>query len=410
MTYTTVADGDLATPAQLNSWFDELDRSGTYINVKHPTYGAVGDGSTDDTAAIQAALDAADIAGNGADGVYIPAGVYVVSGLTIGSQVTLRGSGWGSHLFHKASSTAPLITTDDPANSVAVCIRDLLLDGNKSNQSSTLEGIYLDATGMASGTLVRHLVYNVYIRNTTGAGLRTDHPGRQSFFCNINVRASDGHGFHLAGTESHFSNCVVSNAGLQGFYVTGDSMVFVNCRAGESGQVTAANGDGFRLEDATRCSLTNCVSSSNQAHGYHFWGNASTMEGPTIVNCHSINDNQSETSKNGFQFNNVIRGQAFGAKVTTTDGPGVIYGLNFAGGATKNRIFISSQGHQTSLVHSADTDNIVNGLGVESANAETPTAANWEPGDIVDFTDSGDASGDGIYILGFDGSTWTALT
>jgi hypothetical protein len=50
-----------------------------------------------------------------------------------------------------------------------------------------------------------------------------------------------------------------------------------------------------------------------------------------------------------------------------------------------------------------------NGLGAESANAETPTAANWQPGDLVDFTDTGDASGDGVYVLGLDGSTWTQV-
>lgn len=41
-------------------------------------YGATGDGSTDDTAAIQAAIDAAEAAGGGV--VYFPAGVYVVGG------------------------------------------------------------------------------------------------------------------------------------------------------------------------------------------------------------------------------------------------------------------------------------------------------------------------------------------
>lgn len=51
----------------------------------------------------------------------------------------------------------------------------------------------------------------------------------------------------------------------------------------------------------------------------------------------------------------------------------------------------------------------INGLGSESANAETPTAASWDPGDVVDFTDSGDASGDGMYRLGLDGSTWTQV-
>lgn len=47
-----------------------------------------------------------------------------------------------------------------------------------------------------------------------------------------------------------------------------------------------------------------------------------------------------------------------------------------------------------------------NGYGEESANAETPTAANWQVGDVVKFTDSGDGSGTGIYILRTDGTNW----
>ena len=66
------------------------------------------------------------------------------------------------------------------------------------------------------------------------------------------------------------------------------------------------------------------------------------------------------------------------------------------------------RGNTTAFTFTANA-NVINGLAQESASAETPTAANWQPGDVVDFTDSGDATGDGIYVLGLDGSTWTAL-
>jgi len=51
---------------------------------------------------------------------------------------------------------------------------------------------------------------------------------------------------------------------------------------------------------------------------------------------------------------------------------------------------------------------VVVGYKEESANAETPQAA-ATPGTICKFTDTGDASGDGIYILGADGTTWTQI-
>lgn len=52
---------------------------------------------------------------------------------------------------------------------------------------------------------------------------------------------------------------------------------------------------------------------------------------------------------------------------------------------------------------------LLEGIGEEAANAETPTAANWEIGNIVDFTDTGDGSGNGVYMLMRDGSTWVQI-
>jgi hypothetical protein len=62
-----------------------------------PSFGATGDGATDDTAAIQAALDAAKAAGGGI--VYLPPGTYNVStnmGLTSATGVIIRGAGMGA--------------------------------------------------------------------------------------------------------------------------------------------------------------------------------------------------------------------------------------------------------------------------------------------------------------------------
>ena len=60
-----------------------------YFNVKDPAYGAVGDAATDDTAAIQAAMDAAAVAGGT---VFFPQGTYkITSALVLDSGVNLLG-------------------------------------------------------------------------------------------------------------------------------------------------------------------------------------------------------------------------------------------------------------------------------------------------------------------------------
>jgi hypothetical protein len=77
----------------------------TGINVKQ--YGAAGDGTTDDTAAIQAAINAVGSAGGGI--VVIPAGTFVCDGLTVSnSNVHIIGSGRGATVLAKKNATGDL--------------------------------------------------------------------------------------------------------------------------------------------------------------------------------------------------------------------------------------------------------------------------------------------------------------
>lgn len=70
----------------------------TVFNVRDPAYGAKGDGTTDDTAAIQAAFNAKDTAGGGT--VFFPIGHYkITSAIDIGSAIcVVRGERWNSNI------------------------------------------------------------------------------------------------------------------------------------------------------------------------------------------------------------------------------------------------------------------------------------------------------------------------
>lgn len=76
-----------------------------FFSVKDPAYGATGDGSTDDTSAVQAAINAASAAGGGT--VFFPAGTYrIVAGLTVAAGVSLLGAGPGaSRIAHNGAAT-----------------------------------------------------------------------------------------------------------------------------------------------------------------------------------------------------------------------------------------------------------------------------------------------------------------
>ena len=103
VTYTPAGTGAVATTVQ-----DKLRES---VSVKD--FGAVGDGIADDTAAIQAAIDAAE-----GRPVYVPAGTYVVqSTITMTSYGTstfrqgsqLIGDGIGKTIFDNQVSSGPML-------------------------------------------------------------------------------------------------------------------------------------------------------------------------------------------------------------------------------------------------------------------------------------------------------------
>lgn len=82
------------TDASRGLWIDQGNQfyslTGEIYNVK--SYGAVGNGTTDDTTAIQAAITACPAGGM----VYFPPGNYKFSTLTISTPITLQGGGWST--------------------------------------------------------------------------------------------------------------------------------------------------------------------------------------------------------------------------------------------------------------------------------------------------------------------------
>ena len=161
------SDGDAITSTNLNN-----KMGSTYYNVKDETYGAVGDNSTDDTSAIQAAIDAAEAAGGGI--VVIPAtssGYKITSPLTITDGVRIAGVGpnqrWRASsspvVLNYSGTTACILF--QPAASIgidSVEISGLIIDGQGA--TGNVDGMFFD--GSASGGYNEGLlVENCTVRN-----------------------------------------------------------------------------------------------------------------------------------------------------------------------------------------------------------------------------------------------------
>jgi len=108
-------------------------------------FGAVGDGVTDDTAAIQSAIDSAHNLGGQ---IIFPNGIFMITGLTLSAQgTTLVGSArWGTRL-RRLNGTRPLINisgTSSINGHIKYCsLLNMMIDGN-SLPGVLLQSYYAD--------------------------------------------------------------------------------------------------------------------------------------------------------------------------------------------------------------------------------------------------------------------------
>jgi hypothetical protein len=133
------------------------------LNVKD--YGALGNGSTDDTAACQAAIDAAAAAGGGA--VFFPTGNYIINGgLTVPANKAIRLFGAGmapgnglnapTRLKRNSDSTSPIIKAHGTSSVRAwVEVVDMDIEGKPGINANGLDlqraqHVYLHRVRVAS--------------------------------------------------------------------------------------------------------------------------------------------------------------------------------------------------------------------------------------------------------------------
>lgn len=148
------------------------------INVKAAPYNAVGDGTTDDTTAVQAAIDAATTA-NGL--VYFPTGIYkITSTLTYtrtdtGHTITLEGSSasrglTGSVLKWAGTANGTLFRASG-ANTFRVS-RLCFEGGGGSNFADNLLYFYNAGSNPTSGITIRDCVFSGGSTTSKSAGIR----------------------------------------------------------------------------------------------------------------------------------------------------------------------------------------------------------------------------------------------
>ena len=141
------------------------------LNVKYPPKGispAVGDGSDDDTNAIQGCIDYAFNQGGGC--VYFPYGKYLTRSLTLRSGVSLVGfDRYNTRIVQRGGDTKPLVSGDNIQN---VQISNLTLDGNNEVQTDDLDVVNILGKDVLLNNLVVKSGYQCLVYNGLGGDLQ----------------------------------------------------------------------------------------------------------------------------------------------------------------------------------------------------------------------------------------------
>lgn len=253
----------VATSPTTAAW--QSPTSASTVNVRDAQYGATGNGTTDDTVAIDSALTAAGSGGV----VYFPAGTYLISAaLSVPSSVTLHGDGVNSTVIKQSSTSANAVTA---VSSTALKIADMQFYGPSSGT-----GVGISISG--SPTSYAYL-RNVRVAHFGSDGIDVVDP-IVSRFDNVVSALNSGHGFNIGGasagsggTSCAFTACYALANTQAGFYL--NNLQYSNL----SGCASDSNGTGFYLNACIGLTLTGCGAESCQVSASPWVGNAFVING-----------------------------------------------------------------------------------------------------------------------------------
>lgn len=167
-------------------YYSERDTQTNVINVKQ--YGALGNGTTDDTSTIQAAINYASGITSFGGSVYFPAGTYSITSLTIPSYVKLHGATRDSSIL-LYSGTGIALQKNNSGITHGVEISDLTIKGTDGSGGT---GLKIDSFRRG---VFRNLTIDMF-RNAgnTGVGLLFDNAFENcsfNYFENLEIANCD---------------------------------------------------------------------------------------------------------------------------------------------------------------------------------------------------------------------------
>ena len=303
--------------------------SGTMTMVNVRDYGATGDGSTNDAAAIQAAINAAGamgVSGRGVD-VFFPAGVYAINtAIAVPfNNVMLTGAGWQSTVIYASHTTGDIVQLGNGTTKAGCGLRNMSvwcsaartagysINVNAMNDcviedfviNNCFYGVYIQgvsikvwvrrgeinnahvtdgggvviANGAAGDTYLQDLIMSNNPANKPAAGISVAQTGHMAISrCNV---TSFIYGLYLApGANQDVSYVYISDS------------LFDSCgTAGMAINPTSATACRVRSLIATNSWFSGSV--TNPGYGIYVTGTASgVVDGMSFIGCRILNNNR----------------------------------------------------------------------------------------------------------------------
>lgn len=207
------------------------DRGGAVFNVKHPDFGAKGDGLVNDTPAfVKAILAAKAVAGAvvvppnsnvGTPYLLGPAGAMTATALlNLNGRVSLLGLGGGDAPTLKLANGSNRSLIEIEELSQGNRIGHLRLEGNKANQVGTSHGLRLRNVTPIPYQDSRYLFNNLLIQDFLTNGVLSEAGASEVRMLWVIVRSCGAHGFEIGGSDTRLIECESGFNGAKGLYMT----------------------------------------------------------------------------------------------------------------------------------------------------------------------------------------------
>jgi hypothetical protein len=349
-----------------------------WLNVKGPAYGALGDGTTDDTVAIQAAIDAAAAAGGGT--VYFPYGVYRTSNaLVLKTGVTLRGvhsTAWANRF------TTALCSLKATASFAGECLISMLgsdITGSGHNEGNCrIFDLELDGSAMSTGSVsgihaqgevLDVMLQRVMVRNMTHNGIHTNvgtgtkAPHDWSFDSVVAYQNAQ-FGFSMSMTDGYVRNCVATTNGSDGWFLGPfGSLTMDSCQALWNTNHGLTIGGGSQVGNLT---VNSFLTDRNGHDGIHLGPSSGSGSPPFVLTGITLNRDGRNSKAGGAGY--------AGLRIDGCANPVIINGLNVNTGVDDDATGVNSPQY---------------GIRLTATNAYVQVNGGYVHGDTLGWNDDG---------------------